>query len=185
MIETQSARIAIMRATMLGHESRGEHDQAIYGYRIQRSPSSSTAGAIAHGICAGEILAEVDRQREPVRSWLYVAYAEPPWEWISYDMLQTVQLELRGQWRERCGARIDGWREAALLRTAIEEKRATLNNPRSGFRPGDWVEALSIPRESWSRRYRGYAKAAQDIIDDWDKEGRGAVAARLNQVCAA
>ena len=185
MIETQSARIAIMRATMLGHESGGEHDQAIYGYRIQRSPSSSTAGAIAHGICAGEILAEVDRQREPVRSWLYIAYAEPPWEWISYDMLQTVQLELRDEFRRARGAKISAEREAALLRCALDDKRRAINNPSMALKPGDYTSAIGIPRPKWSHYYRDHAEAAKAILDDWDREGRGAVSAILRERVAA
>ncbi|MBK5942729.1 hypothetical protein [Halorhodospira halophila] len=181
MIDTGSARIAIIRATMLGHES-AEDDQIRYGHKIQKTRAANTAGSIAHGICAGEILAEVDRQREPVRSWLYIAYAEPPWEWITYAMLERVHLALRAEWRERCGANISDQREAELLRTALNDKRRTLNDGDRALKPGDYTRAIGIPRESWSRHYREYADAAKGIIDDWDREGRGAVAAMLRNV---
>ncbi len=181
MIETRSARLAIIRATMLGHESP-EDDHARYGQKIQRGRASSTAGAIAHGISAGEILAEVDRQREPVRSWLYAAYAEPAWEWVTYGMLQQIHMGLLSGFRERGGGNISAGRERALLKCVLNDKRRTLNNPDLGMKPGEYTAAIGIPRESWSRHYKRLARTAGEVIDDWDKEGRSAVAILLRRM---
>lgn len=184
MIDTKSARIAIIRATMHGHESPGEHDQAIYGTRIQRSSSTSSAGAIAHGVCAGEILAAVDHQREPVRSWLYVAYAEPPWEWITYSMVQAVHEAIRDEFRQTRRHNISARREGEMLRTVINDQRAALNGQDRLGRE-DYQRVLGIPRESWHRHYRDHVDAARAIVDDWDKEGRGKVADMLSERFAA
>lgn len=180
MIETKSAARAITLATMFGHEAMDD-DRARWGRKIQKSQVNSNVGMIAHGVHAGEILAEVERQREPVRSWLYAAYAEPAWEWVSYDMLQHLHETLKAEFRGKGGGNISEQREAALLRCVLNDKRRSLNNAAHAMRPSDYTQEIGIPKESWSRHYRRLARIAGESVDDWDKEGRSAIAIILRK----
>ncbi|MBK5943333.1 hypothetical protein LRF89_06645 [Halorhodospira sp. 9621] len=178
MIRTYSAKLAITIATLHGWQTP-ESDQMRYRCRIDFSPATSTAGAVAHGIDCGRVLAAVDDCPEPSRLWLYIAYAEPAAEWVSDEGVFRLHDLLTLAVRERIpGLKVAADRLESLMLAAMGDKRWTgLGNPR--LRPADYARKVGFPRQSWPN-YRRVVQAAHDQIDDWEAVGLKRVAAVLD-----
>ena len=166
MIETKSARWAITLATLRGHQS-ADSDHALYGRRIQRGRGTSTAGEVAHGVDCGRVLAAVGRQREVVRLWLLVAYAEPPWEWVcDADPLRLHELLC-----EEAG--LSTGREQDIGMIAIDDmrQRVVRNRRLSG---AEYCRRLGLDRSAY-QRLSSTVDAALDALDGLEAEGLKAV----------
>ena len=176
MIETKSAAVAVTLATLRGHQS-AESSHELYGCRIQRQGAGNTSGEVAHGVDCGRVLATVDRQREPVRMWLYTAYAEPPWEWVGDDMFFGLHEHVVSHCRPQM--RCTGSRAEDLAMLAIHDMRQ--RRVRGESLPGaEYTRKLGLDRSAW-RRIDGDVRALLNEVDGLDAEGLKAVASVIRR----
>jgi len=162
MIETKSARWAITLATLRGHQS-AESDHALYGRRIQRGRGTSTAGEVAHGVDCGRVLAAVGRQREVVRLWLMVAYAEPPWEWIS----DADPLRLHDLLCEEAG--LSTGREQDVAMIAIDDMRQRVVRQKR-LSQAEYCRRIGLDKSAYPRLSASVDRAL-NALDEIEAEG--------------
>lgn len=178
MIETRSAATAITLATLRGHQS-AESDHKLYGCRIQRKGAGGSSGEVAHGVDCGRVLAAVDRQRLPVMRWLYFAYAEPVWEWMTDAGMCNLHAELTLKCEPWVGSQSE--RAERLAATAMHDKRVSkVRGHQYGFPNAEYTRCIGLDRSAW-RRIEPVVTALRDTLDDWDAEGLKAVAAEIRQ----
>lgn len=170
MINTTSARHAITLVMASGWRAP---DLAI---RVQTSGRGDTTPHILHGLDCGRVLAAVDALREPVRSWLYVAYA--PSGWVHESHVWRVQEELIAEYHRQRKVRQPG-KVAVMALVCLGDMRARLVRGAPKLSPSAIAAKVRIDPRNWPHGWADAYATMEEIIDGWDREGLTQVAAKL------
>lgn len=170
MINTTSARAAITMAMANGWRSP---DLTV---RVQTGSKGDTTPQILHGIDCGRVLAAVDALPEPVRSWIYVAYA--PAGWVTENHVWRVQEELITEYHRRRQVREPG-KIAVMALVCLSDMRARLSRNAPKLGPAAIAKKVRFDIRNWGNGWSDSYAVLEDIIDQWDREGLGPIAKNL------
>lgn len=166
------ARTAIHDATAQHLLNRSDLNVFALGTRVDKSTAGSNDSMIVDAVEAGRILAAVYKQRPAVRYWLLYAYAAEPNRnhraYLAHDIYRVLfapnesRLKLK---REKM---------LKLCSAAIDDLKSRHNNGRK--LPVPFLAAcVDVHVDSFRRFYVRPMKDAQRKLDDYDREGLGAV----------
>lgn len=170
MINTTSARTAITMAMASGWRSP---DLSI---RVQTSSKGDTTPQILHGLDCGRILRAMGEVPEPMRSWLYVAYAPPGW--VEDGHVWRIQEELIGEYHRRRQVREPG-KIAVLALVCLGDMRARITRGARKLSPAAIAAKVRFDVRNWGGAWAENYAAMEEIIDGWDRDGLGPIARDL------
>lgn len=172
MINTLSARVAIAVATANGMRIPEWCAEVIDG-----GGGRGNIASVLHALDCGRVLAAVDRTSEAARHWLLLAYGADGYAPSRAAHLVACHLQLT--YVQERHVRSEPNRLAGAAGAVVGDLVKQYRSPtRPGAGPGEYCKAIGVPADRW-KDWKPAVERMQRIVDGWDRQGLGLVAAEL------